>query len=75
MALIDKQIVQKLANTTLMNNEKTLEIMDRIVFKAWNEAKNEDDEQIIGALALKFNLPCADYIINEIEINGFTLPF
>lgn len=75
MALIDKQITQKLANTRLTKNPQTIKIMDRMVLKAWNEANNEDEEQTIGAIALHFNLPCADEIIEHININGFSLPF
>ena len=75
MSVKDKNLIHKLAQTSLMRDEKTKFLLDRMICKAYNETRNDEEVLIIGALAVKWDLPCKDDIINNIEIEGLPYPF
>lgn len=75
MSKQDKNILTHLSKTELLKDSRTKEKFSEIIMRAFLDATNEEEEQLIGALALKYELDCADEIIDVIEIEGFKQPF
>ncbi len=75
MAIKDKKMIEVLSRTELLNDGKTKEIFSNIIRCAFHSTDIKEEEKILGAIALKYNLECADEIIDIIEFEGFRLPW
>lgn len=75
MAIKDRNLIEQFSNVELLEDINTKKVFSRILLKAFDNADTDEDEKFIGALALKYNLECADEILDKIEIEGFKMPW
>jgi len=68
-------IINQLKGTRLSKTIKTNEMLNNIVYSAFNSAETDEDEKSIAAIAYKFNLGCLDELIGVLEVRGSKLPF
>ena len=75
MSKEDKNLIHKLSKTELLDNKTTKEIFNKLLLRSYHNTTDDEEIKVIGAIALKYGLSCCDDIINNIEFNGFPLPF
>lgn len=67
-------LIKSLSKTDLSSNN-TKELFNQIVYNAFHNATSSDEEKLIVAIALKYELECFDEIFNILEDECFNLPF
>ena len=64
------QILQRLVNTKI-NNDKSKEILGKIIRKEFDNTKDEDRAFELLFLAFKWNIPQFNEMIDDYEIQDF----
>lgn len=64
------QILQKLVNTKI-NNDKSKEVLGRIIRKEFESTDNEEKAFELLTIAFKWNLPVFNSMIDDYELADF----
>ena len=64
------QILQRLVNTRI-NNDKSKEILGRIIRKEFDETDNEEEAFELLTIAFKWNLPQFNSMIDDYQLADF----
>lgn len=68
-------ILKAFSRTKFSKDNFSKDIFNRIISNAFENSQSDEEDKVIGAIALKYDLPCLDEILHIVEDNGFTLPF
>ena len=71
--MTQRTIIEMLAQTTLLEDGKTKDIFNDIIYKAFHNAHTEEEEKVIVATALKYDLKCFEEIMEILDLGK--LPF
>tara|TARA_R110001592_G_scaffold60027_1_gene182490 strand:- start:5196 stop:5426 length:231 start_codon:yes stop_codon:yes gene_type:complete len=73
--MINNTLIQSLSKTSLTLDLKTKEIFNQIIIKSFYDAATSEEEEVIAAIALQFDLDCLEQILSIIEVEGYKMPF
>jgi len=68
-------IINQLKSTSLSKDSKSNQTLNNIVYNAFHNAKTDQEEIAIAAIAYKYDLGCLDELIGVLEVQGSKLPF
>lgn len=73
--MTERNIIEMLANTTLLEGGKTKEIFSNTIYKAFHNAHTEAEEKVIVAVAKKYDLECYEEIMRILEDEKHLMPY
>lgn len=73
--MINSTLIKSLSKTSLTLDSKTKEIFNQIIIKSFYAAATSEEEKVIAAIALQYNLNCLEEILSIIEFEGYKMPF
>ena len=63
-----ESLIAILEKVDLDNNPKTIEMMDRAISNAYEDASDKGECEILIAIAHKYKLPCLEDMLNTIDL-------
>ena len=73
--MTQRTIIEMLSQTTLLEDGKTKQMFNDIIYKAFHNAHTEAEEKVIVAIALKYELKCFEEIMEILELEKHLTPF
>ena len=66
-----KNLEKILSKTKLLKDENTKKILTRAIRKAFDETREREEAETLALLAYKYNLPCLDEMLNDLEVDPY----
>ena len=66
-----KKLEKILSKTKLAKDENTKKILNRVIRKAFDETREREEAETLVLLAHRYNLPCLDEMLNDLEIDPY----
>lgn len=65
--VITKNLLNILSKTTLRSDGNTRKVFSRVIRRAFDTAQNREEAETLVVLAHKYNLPCLDDMLNDLD--------